>query len=95
MRHGHTGAVAEEMANWCRRFILFHGAKHPQEMGQTEINAFLQHVAKTDKDPLRGIAQAHAAMEFSPAGVTSPLDVLGDLDERDLRDAVDASRRLA
>ena len=63
-RHGHPETVAGQMVNWCRRFILFHGTKHPQEMGRTEVNAYLEHVAKSEKDPLRGIAAAHAAMEF-------------------------------
>lgn len=34
------------MAQWCRAFILFHGKKHPQEMGNEEIAAHLDHVAK-------------------------------------------------
>ena len=63
-RHGHAEVVAGEMVNWCRRFILFHGTKHPQEMGRTEVIAYLEHVAKTEKDPLRGIASAHGAIEF-------------------------------
>ena len=33
-------------------------------MGQLEVSAYLQHVAKTAQDPLRGIAAAHGAMEF-------------------------------
>jgi hypothetical protein len=28
-----------------RRFILFHGKKHPEEMGEREIEAFLSHLA--------------------------------------------------
>ena len=30
---------------WIRRFILFHGKRHPREMGATEIEAFLTHLA--------------------------------------------------
>jgi len=30
---------------WARRFILFHGKKHPSTMGAEEINAFLSHLA--------------------------------------------------
>ncbi len=30
---------------WARRFILFHGKKHPSSMGAAEINAFLSHLA--------------------------------------------------
>jgi integrase len=31
--------------SWIRRFILFHGKKHPQEMGEREIETFLSHLA--------------------------------------------------
>jgi integron integrase len=31
--------------DWCKRFILFHNKRHPQEMGAAEINAFLTHLA--------------------------------------------------
>src|SRR3954466_15067738 len=31
--------------SWIRRYILFHGKRHPQEMGEAEINAFLTHLA--------------------------------------------------
>ncbi len=31
--------------DWIRRFILFHGKRHPKEMGVTEIQAFLAHLA--------------------------------------------------
>jgi integrase len=30
---------------WTRKFILFHGKRHPIEMGETEIGQFLQHLA--------------------------------------------------
>jgi hypothetical protein len=31
--------------DWIRRFILFHGKRHPNEMGEQEISAFLTHLA--------------------------------------------------
>jgi integron integrase len=30
---------------WARRFILFHGKRHPGEMGEAEVGAFLTHLA--------------------------------------------------
>ena len=30
---------------WIKRFILFHGKRHPAEMAEAEINAFLSHLA--------------------------------------------------
>jgi integron integrase len=38
--------------HWAKRYILFHGKKHPLEMGEAEINAFLTHLAvKTGVSP--------------------------------------------
>jgi len=34
---------------WARRFILFHGKRHPKEMGAVEITEFLSHLA-SDRD---------------------------------------------
>lgn len=34
---------------WIRRFILYHGKRHPQEMGKQEIEAFLSYLAVTRK----------------------------------------------
>ena len=31
--------------DWIKRFILFHGKRHPREMGQAEVTAFLTHLA--------------------------------------------------
>lgn len=31
--------------DWARRYILFHNKRHPREMGQAEIEAFLTHLA--------------------------------------------------
>ena len=30
---------------WIRRFILFHGKRHPSSMGADEVNAFLSSLA--------------------------------------------------
>lgn len=48
-RHGHADVAADELVLWCRRFILFHGKQHPQEMGRAEIGIYLEHVAKTKR----------------------------------------------
>jgi integron integrase len=35
----------QSYAYWIRFFILFHGKRHPREMGETEVAAFLTHLA--------------------------------------------------
>jgi len=31
--------------HWIKRYIRFHGIRHPQEMGAEEVKAFLSHLA--------------------------------------------------
>jgi len=31
--------------NWIKRYIFFHGIRHPAEMGAAEVEAFLTHLA--------------------------------------------------
>jgi integron integrase len=35
----------EAYVHWIRRFILFHGKRHPSELGENEISEFLTHLA--------------------------------------------------
>ena len=39
----------ESYVNWIRRFILFHGKRHPSSMGADEVNTFLSHLAVVGK----------------------------------------------
>jgi hypothetical protein len=32
-------------ADWVRRFVLFHGKRHPSELGPEAVSAFLNHLA--------------------------------------------------
>jgi site-specific recombinase XerD len=43
-RH-YSRRTEEAYVDWIRRFIIFHGKRHPAEMGEREINAFLAHLA--------------------------------------------------
>jgi hypothetical protein len=49
---------------WVRRFVLFHGKRHPRELGKEAIERFLGHLAQTEKDPLASVEQAHEAVVF-------------------------------
>lgn len=35
----------ETYLHWIKRFILFHGKRHPSEMSAPEVEAFLSHLA--------------------------------------------------
>jgi integron integrase len=46
LRVNHYSLRTEEAyLQWIRRFILFHGKRHPAEMGAAEIGGFLSHLA--------------------------------------------------
>ena len=41
---GYSIRTEKSYISWIKRFILFHGKRHPQEMGKAEIEAFLSHL---------------------------------------------------
>jgi integron integrase len=49
---------------WVTRFIYFHHVRHPAEMGEVEINAFLTHLAVAQKVSASTQNQALAALLF-------------------------------
>lgn len=32
----------ERYADWVKRYVLFHGTRHPRDMGRAEVGAFLR-----------------------------------------------------
>ncbi|ARU03785.1 integrase [Comamonas serinivorans] len=50
--------------DWVRRFILFHGKRHPQEMGAVEVEAFLTHLAVARQVSASTQNQAKAAILY-------------------------------
>ena len=52
----------EAYVAWIRRFILFHGKRHPREMGPPEIEAFLTHLAVVEHVAASTQNQALAAL---------------------------------
>jgi len=49
---------------WIRRFILFHGKRHPRDMGEAEAGAFLSHLAVVARVSASTQNQALAAILF-------------------------------
>jgi len=49
---------------WIRRFILFHGKRHPKDMGKTEVEAFLSDLAVRGKVAASTQNQAFNAILF-------------------------------
>lgn len=61
--------------DWCRRFILFHGKRHPKDMGNSEVEAFITHLATRRKVAASTQNQALSAIIFLYKEVLNqPLD---------------------
>ncbi len=41
---GYSIRTEKSYVSWIKRFILFHGKRHPQDMGKPEIETFLSHL---------------------------------------------------
>jgi len=54
----------ESYLHWIRRFILFHGKRHPKEMGKAEVEAFLSSLANDRHVSSSTQNQALAALLF-------------------------------
>src|SRR5947209_2323411 len=50
--------------DWIERFIRFHGMRHPREMGEAEVGAFLTHLAREGKVAASTQNQALSALLF-------------------------------
>jgi len=64
---------------WVRRFIFFHNVRHPAEMAEVEINAFLTHLAVKEKVSASTQNQALSALLFLYRHVL--VREIGDLSE--------------
>ena len=54
----------ETYVGWVRRFVLFHGKRHPKEMGEPEIASFLTHLAVEGNVAASTQNQAFSALLF-------------------------------
>ena len=50
--------------DWIKRFILFHGKRHPSELGAEEVEAFLTHLAVAGQVAASTQNQAKRALLF-------------------------------
>lgn len=65
LRLGHYSPRTEEAyVVWVRRYIVFHGRRHPEAMGEAEVVAFLTHLAVKETVSASTQNQALAAVVF-------------------------------
>ena len=70
----------EAYVAWVKRFVRFHGIRHPAELGEPEVLAFLTHLAVSRRVAASTQAQALAALLFLYKDVLDrPLARLGTL----------------
>jgi integron integrase len=68
----------EAYVSWVRRFVRFHGVRHPAELGEAEVVAFLTHLSVERRVSAATQAQALAALLFLYKEVVGrPLSRLG------------------
>jgi integron integrase len=82
MRFKHYALRTEEVYwTWIRRFILFHGKRHPREMGAPEVRAFLTHLAAERDVAVATQAQALNSLVFLYKEVLLlPLGAIGEIE---------------
>ena len=77
LRHFSPRTV-EAYTDWVRRFIRFHGNRHPRDLGEREVTAFLTWLAVERKVAASTQNQALAALLFLFSAVLDrPLSALG------------------
>ena len=62
-RH-YSRRTEQTYCHWVKRFIFFHNVRHPAEMAEPEINAFLTHLAVKDRVAASTQNQALSALLF-------------------------------
>ena len=63
LRH-YSGRTEEAYRMWIRRFVVFHGRRHPADLGSAEVSAFLAHLATERRVSASTQNQALAALLF-------------------------------
>ncbi len=70
----------EAYTSWTRRYVRFHGLRHPEQLGVEEVRSFLLHLAEDRHCAPATLAQALAALLFLYKEVLrQPLPGLGQI----------------
>src|ERR1035437_1502867 len=78
-RH-YSRRTEQSYCHWVKRFVLFHGARHPSEMAEPQINAFLTYLAVKESVSASTQNQALSALLFlSRRVIGREVGDLGDL----------------
>ena len=77
---GMSYRTEQTYCDWIKRFILFHGKRHPREMGTEEVRAYLAHLVN-DRNVAASTQNValHAILFLYREVLLLPLPPLGDL----------------
>ncbi len=64
LRKHYSRRTEEAYTHWIKRFIFFHGRRHPREMGAAEVEKFLTHLAVVGRVSASTQNQARSALLF-------------------------------
>src|SRR6266566_4608612 len=62
-RH-YSPRTEESYVGWVKRFVVFHGLRHPDQLGEAEVRAFLEHLAERVRASASTQNQGVAALLF-------------------------------
>ena len=74
----YSGRTEEAYAHWVRRYVRFHGRRHPREIGTVQVRDFLTHLARDQQVSASTQNQALAALLFLYREVLS-LPISGEM----------------
>jgi hypothetical protein len=63
-QRGASEPTTAQLVSWVRAYILFHGKRHPRELNLGAVSRFLEHVVRTEKQPLAALELARSALEL-------------------------------
>lgn len=76
VRH-YSRRTEQVYTDWIKRFILFHDKRHPEEMGEAEVSAFLTPLA-ADKNVAGEYAESGVQYAATEDGVSGGVGVIFD-----------------
>jgi integrase len=81
MRTRHLSRATEDVyVGWIRRFVVHHGRRHPRELDERDVGAFLTALAVRGNVAASTQNQALAALQFLYAEVLGmPMSIGGDV----------------
>ena len=61
-QRGASQPTTAQLVSCVRAFVLYHGKRHPCELGLPAVTRFLEHVVRTEKQPLPALEAARSAL---------------------------------